>query len=255
MSDERWTTQRLIGLRRVTRAIAELLHGHLREYLSTLSPSLRPASVLGEYIQGGSKEVSTGAGKAFQELQSVYASVAGSKPFGLPRELKPPLEIVRSSLELNPMEYPYVLKTAGETKTVLIRTPLKWVLSYSEFTPARMKQLLADPHRPDSDASRFVLHYSMLQVVTSRQTGATQMLDALHFSLSSTRMPEFGELPITSIASSVPTLRPTDEVIIESTLMTGRDVFEEVVDVDGIRNLHDPFKERLVELIESHGAG
>ena len=81
------------------------------------------------------------------------------------------------------------------------------------------------------------------------------MLDALHFSLSSTRMPEFGELPITSIASSVPTLRPPDEVIIESTLMTGRDVFEEVVDVDGIRNLHDPFKERLVELIESHGAG
>ncbi len=54
------------------------------------------------------------------------------------------------------MEYPYVVKTAGETKTVLIQSPLKWVLSYSDFTPGRMKQLLADPHRSDSDASRFV---------------------------------------------------------------------------------------------------
>lgn len=254
MTDERWNTQRLIALRRVTRAIADLLHGQLKEYLSALAPLLRPTSVLGEYIQGGSKEVATAATKAFEELQSVYASAAGSKTFRLTKELKPPLESVRSSLELNTMEYPYVVKTADETKTVLIQSPLKWVLSYSDFTLGRMKQLLADPHRSDSDASRFVLHCSVLHVVTARQTRATQMLDALHFSLSSTRMPEFGDLPITSVASSVPTVRPPDEVVVESTLMTGRDVFEEVVDVDGIRNLRDPFKDRLVDLIESHGA-
>ncbi|MGO9272633.1 MAG: hypothetical protein ACLQOO_20765 [Terriglobia bacterium] len=253
MTDERWGTQNLISLRRATRAIAELVHGQLKDYLSALSPLFRPASVLGEYIQGGAKETSVAATKTFQELQSVYGSAAGAKPFGLSRELKPPLEIVRSPLELSPMEYPYVLKTARETQTVMITSPLKWVLSYSDFAPGRLKQLLADPHRTDSDASRFALHYSVLHVVTARQTGATQMLDALHFDLNSTRMPEFGELPITCIASSVPTVRPPDEVIMESTAMTGRDVFEEVVDVAGIQNMRDPFKDRLIELIESYG--
>jgi hypothetical protein len=254
MTDERWSTQNLISLRKVTRAIADLVHGQLKDYLSVLSPLFRPTTVLGEYIQGGTKETSVGATKAFQELQGVYGSAAAAKPFGLPRELKPPLDIVRSPLELSPMEYPYVLKTARETQKVLITSPLKWMLSYSDFAPGRMKQLLADPHRTDSDAARFVLHYSVLHVVTARQTGATQMLDALHFDLNSTRMPEFGELPITCIASSVPTVRPPDEVIMESTAMTGRDVFEEVVDVAGIQNLRDPFKDRLIELIESHGA-
>jgi len=231
-----------------------LVHGQLKDYLSALSPLFRPTAVLGEYIQGGSKEASVSATKAFQELQGVYGSAAAAKPFGLSKELKPPLEIVRSPIELNPGEYPYVLKTAGETKTVLMTSPLKWVLSYADFAPGRLKQLLADPHRTDSDASRFVLHYSVLHVVIARQTGATQILDALHFDVNSTRVAEFGELPVTSIASSVPTVRPPDEVIIESTTMTGRDVFEEVLDVAGIQSMPDPFKERLLELIKTHGA-
>jgi len=255
MTDESWNIQTLISLRRVTRAIADLVHGQLKDYLSALSPLFRPTTVFGEYIQGGAKEVSVAATKAFQELQGVYGSAASAKPFGLSKELKPPLEIVRSPLELNPMDYPYVLKNAGETQTVLITSPLKWVLRYSDFAPGRLKQLLADPHRTDSDSSRFVLHYSVLHVVTARQTGATQILDALHFDVNSTRVAEFGELPITCIASSVPTLRPPDEVIIESTTMTGRDVFEEVVDVPGIQNMPDPFKDRLIELIKSHGVG
>jgi len=253
MTDERWSTQNLISLRRATRAIADLVHGQLKDYLSALSPLFRPAGVLGEYIQGGAKETSVATAKAFQELQSVYGAAAAAKPFGLSRELKPPLEIVRSPLELSPMEYAYVIKTPRETQTVMITSPLKWLLSYADFAPGRLKQLLANPHRTDTDASRFALHYSVLHVVTSRQTGATQMLDALHYDLNSTRMSEFGELPITCIASSVPTVRPPDEVIMESTALTGRDVFEEVIDVAGIENMRDPFKDRLLELMKSQG--
>lgn len=254
MTDEKWSTQRLIVLRRATRAIAEVLHGQLKEYLAVLTPLFRPSSILAEYIQGGPREVSPAATKAFQELQSVYQAAAGSKPFSLPKELKPPLDLVRPTLELSPMEYPYNLKVGGQTKTVSITPPFKWVLSYTEFGLGRLKQLLADPHRTDSDASRFVLHYCALHVVTSRQAAATQMLDALHFDLNSTRLPEFGDLPITCVASSVPTLRPPDEVIVESTEVSGRDAFEEVVDVEGILSLRDSFKERLVDVLRSMGA-
>jgi len=253
MADERWSTERLIALRRATRAIADLLHGQLKDYLSALSPLFRPTTVLGEYVQGGSKEVSAAANKAFQELQAVYGAAASSKPFGLSKELRPPLEIVRSPLELAPMEAPYVLKTPHDSKIVMITSPLKWILSYADFAPSRLTQLLADPHRTDADASRFVLHYSVLHVIASRQTGATQMLDALHFDLNASRLPEFGEVPITCIASSVPTVRPPENVILESTEISGRNVFEEVVDVDGVRDMRDPFKDRLTELLTSHG--
>ncbi|MGA2982362.1 MAG: hypothetical protein ABSG32_01035 [Terriglobia bacterium] len=253
MTDESWGTKRLIVLRRVTRAIADLLHGQLKDYLSALAPLFRPASILGEYVQGGSKEMSAAAIKAFQELQSVYGAAASSKPFGLSKDLKSPLEIARSSLELNKMDYPYTLKSGGETKSITISAPLKWQLTYADFTPSRLKQLLADPNRTDSDASRFVLHYSVLHVVMARQAGATQMLGALHYNLSSVRMPEFGELPITCIASSVPTIRPPDEVVLESVEISGQNAFEEVVDVEGIVNIQDPFKEQLMNLIKTHG--
>jgi hypothetical protein len=254
MTDIGWSTQRLIVLRRVTRAVADLLHAQLKEYLATLSPLFRPTLVLGEYVQGGTKEMSATAIKAFQELQSVYATAAGVKPFSISKELKPPLDIMRSPFELTKMPYAYNLKTGENTKTVMVTPPLKWMLAYADFSLARLQQLLADPNRTDADASRFILHYSVLRVMTARQTGATQMLAALHFDLSPLRLPEYGELPLTGITSSVPTIRPPDEVILESVEISGQDAFEEIVDVEAVANIQDPFKEQLIKLIRSYGA-
>jgi hypothetical protein len=254
MTDEGWSTRRLIVLRRVTRAIADLLYGQLRDYLAALAPVFRPAVVLGEYVQGGTKEMSAAAMKAFQDLQGVYGLAAGAKPFNLPKELKPPLEIVRSPLELTRMEYPYTLNTSGKAKTIVMTIPLKWQLAHADFSPARLKQLLADRNRTDTDASRFVLHYSILQVITARQPGALQMLAALHYLLTSLHLPEFGELPITCITSSVPTLRPPDDVIADAVEISGQDAFEEVIDVEAVSNIQDSFKDQLLNLIKTHGA-
>ena len=254
MTDGGWSTKRLIVLRRVTRAIADLLQGQLKEYLSAIAPLFRPAGILGEYVQGGEKGMSAATLKAFQELQNVYGAAAASRPFALAKELRPPLEIVRSALELIKMDYSYALNTEGQTKTIIITAPLKWQLTYAEFAPARLKQLLSDRNRTDTDAARFVLHYSVLQVLTSRQAGVTQMLSALHYDLSSLRLPEFGELPIICLASSVPTLRPPDDLIADAVEISGQNAFEEVVDVEGIANIQDPFKDQLINLIKSHGA-
>jgi hypothetical protein len=71
---------------------------------------------------------------------------------------------------------------------------------------------------------------------------------------STLRWSEFGELPLTCVTCSVPTTCPPGEANLESTDVSGRDVFEEIVDVDTIQNLRDPFRESLVELIKSHGA-
>ncbi len=92
----------------------------------------------------------------------------------------------------------------------------------------------------------------MMHIVLSKQAGVSQILDGLRFPLSSGRLPEFGELPIIYISSPASTVRPPDEVIVESTEISGRDVFEEIVDIDAFLNLRDPLKERLIELVKTH---
>jgi hypothetical protein len=50
---------------------------------------------------------------------------------------------------------------------------------------------------------------------------------------------------------SVPTVRAPDAVLVESTELSGRNVFEDVVDVDAIFGMHDPGQDRLLDLITS----
>jgi hypothetical protein len=250
--DESFTTQKLLLLRRLTRAVGDLLRGQLKEYLATLSPLLRPRTVLGEFVAGAPKEILGGAEKAFKDLQTAYQAVAASKPYNLPGELKSPVEVTSSVLEFAPVEYSHSARTERETKAVAVTSPLKWVLSYSGFGPRRLRELLAAKTRSAEDLQEFVLHTLLLQVVLTRQAGVGKILEALHFPVSTGKRPEFGELPLTYIASSISTVRPPDEVIIESTEISGTDAFEEVVTVEDIVGLKDPLRELLLELVKKH---
>lgn len=251
--EEQYDIKKLLALRKLTRAIADLLRGQMKEYLSTLAPLIRPKSVLGEYIQSNSKEMARGAEKAFRDLQGLYGTVAAAKPFNLAGDLKSPIEIVSSTLEMSPMEYAHVARTDRESKTVTVTSPLKWVLNYSGFSVPRLRDLLADRNRKSEELREYVLHYLVMHTVVTNHPGVTQILDALHFPLSTGRLPGFGELPVTYISSSISTIRPPDDVIIESTEISGMNAFEEVVNIDDIIKLRDPLRERLIELVRSHG--
>ena len=54
--DGRDSIQSLLVLRKLTRAIAETVRAQMVEYLTVLSPLLRPKLVLGDYVHGGAKE-------------------------------------------------------------------------------------------------------------------------------------------------------------------------------------------------------
>jgi len=75
-----------------------------------------------------------------------------------------------------------------------------------------------------------------------------KVFEALHFPLTTAKVPQFGELPITRIGISIATTRPSDQLVIESAELTGMDVFEEVVKVEDIARLEDPLKTRLLEI-------
>lgn len=242
--------QKLLSHRKLTRAMGEVIRGHMNDYLATLTPAFRPRSVLGEHVQESGKEPAKGADQAFKELQDLYDKVATIRPFNLPKELKSPLMQMTSSLELTPVEYSHTAKTDRESKTITVTCPFKSVLTYAGYTPQRLKAVLANSNRNDGELQQFVLHYLAMHVVIQRKPGLKQILDTLHFPLDSGRLPAFGDLPITYIGSAISTSLPADDFVIESTELSGKDAFEELANVNDIENLRDPLKERLSALIQ-----
>jgi hypothetical protein len=246
--DGRDSIQSLLALRKLTRAITDAVRVQMTEYLKTLTPLMRPKALLGEYVQGGLREPSRKADKAFADLQALYEKVAVARPYSLPRELSVPLNISSVGLEITPLDYYHVAQSGADSRRIKVRCPLTWVLTYSDFPPTRLQELLDTKVRSVEELQRFVLNYLVLHVVTTSEPSLMRMFEALHFPLTTTRSKEFGELPITQIGIGITTTRPSDALVIESAELTGMDAFEEVVNVNDIKHLPDPFKERLLEI-------
>jgi hypothetical protein len=246
---ERDRVQSLLVLRKLTRVITDIVRVQMTEYLKVLTPLLRPKALLGDYVQGGPKEPSRKSDKAFGELQALYDAVATIKPYNLPRDLTHPLSLSSVGLEITPLDYVHVARSGGETRKIKVRCPLTWVLTYTDFPPTRLQELLDSKARSVEELQRFVLNYLVMHVATASEPGLMKVFEALHFPLTTSKLPQFGELPITQIGIGISTARPSDEVIIQSAELTGMDAFEEVVNVEDLKKLDDPLKKRLLETV------
>lgn len=253
--DGRDSIQSLLVLRKLTRAIADTARTQMLEYLTVLAPLLRPRTVLGDYIHGSTKEGAPRAEKAFKDLQALYASVATTRPFNLSPELTPPLDFAGVGLDITPVDYPHVIGSGADARTIMVRSPLTWVLTYPGFAPSRLPELLARRPRPGDHLQQFVLSYLLLRVVVDNSPGLAQLCEALHFPLTTTTAAASGSLPITRIGLAVGTSLPPDDVILESAALTGMDAFEEVVSLQDITSLGDPLRDRLFALASQHAPG
>jgi hypothetical protein len=245
---DRDNIQSLLTLRKLTRAITDVVRVQMTDYLKALTPLLRPQVALGEYVQGGQKEATRKADKALKDLQALYETVAPAKPFYLQRELNPPLDLPRVGLEITPLDYIHVAEVGATSRRIKVRCPLTWVLTYTDFPPTRLQEILDNKARDAAELQRFVLSYLVLHLVTTGDASLMQIFSALHFPITTSKSPQFGELPITRIGIPVATTRPSDAVVIESAELTGMDAFEEVVNVEDVKRLGDPLKEKLLEI-------
>jgi hypothetical protein len=245
---EQYSTQQLLALRKATRSIADFLRSQMKEYLSTLAPLFSPRHVLGNYAARGTYEASSVGEKAFKELQELYQTIAQSKLYQLPSELKTPLEVISTQLEMTPVEYTHVAVTDGQSKSITVTSPLKWALTYRGFGLPRFREVLSNRDRATDDLQQFVLHYLMINTVVTKQPGLARILEGLHFPLSVEYSSEFGEVPLTYISSSISTVRPPDVVLVESSEVSGMDAFEELVRLEDIPRLRDHLKEQLLEI-------
>ena len=249
--DSRDSVKSLLVLRKLTRAIADAARSQLTEYLTTLTPLLQPQGVLGDYVHGTQKEPVLKAEQAFKDLKALYEAAAPAKPLNLRRELSPPFSFSNLTLEMTPLDYIHVAETDSGPRKITVRSPLSWTLTYSGFSPKRLQEILDQNVRGD-ELQRFILSYLIIHVVTKYRPGVTKVLEGLHFPITTTTIPEFGELPVTRIGIGISTHRPSDAVVVESAELTGIDTFEEVVDIDDVDSLTDPFKARLMEIASRH---
>jgi hypothetical protein len=247
--DGRDSTQSLLVLRKLTRAIADVVRAQMTEYLAAFAPLLRPKIVLGDYVEDGSKESTRRSEKAFKELQALYETVAGTKPFNVPRELTLPLRLAGTGVEITPVDTPHVVQAGSQTRTIMVRSPLTWTLTYAGYAPTRLPELLRDKLRTGEDLGQLVVSYLLMRVVTANSPALMSAFDALHFPITTTTVPDFGPLPITRIGFAISTRRPSDDVILQSAELTGMDAFEEVVNLEDLSRLRDPLKERLMAVV------
>lgn len=250
--DSSLTTKNLLARRKLTRVIGQLLSEDIKSHITTLAPLFRQRLVLGEHVQGrGASEQVKNADRAFKELQSLYETVGSKPPFLLPAELKSPLMQLTSTLELTPWEYEHVIRAGKEQKIVTVTSPFRFVLTYAGYPPRRLKDLLNDQGRSSGELQIYVLHYLTLQLMLQKQPGLVQLLERLHLRVSTSPMEGLGALPVAFIESSITSSLPSDALVMESTEMSGMDVFEEIVNVEDIENLKDPLRERLVKIARS----
>ena len=225
------------------------------EHLAVLAPLLRPRMVLGDYIHGSTKEGAPRAEKAYKELHAVYTAVAPSRPFHLTDGLTSPLHFAGGGLDITPVDYPHVIGTGDDARTIMVRSPFTWSLTYSGYAPTRLPELLAARTRASDALQQFVLSHLLLRVVIDNSPGLGSLFESLHFPLTTTTTAASGSLPITRIGLAVGTTLPPDDVILETAALTGMDAFEEVIVLDDLKALGDPFRDRLQALARQHAPG
>jgi hypothetical protein len=153
-------------------------------------------------------------------------------------------------LEITPYEYVHSAKSRRQEKSIAITSPLKWIVNFSGFSVDRLKEGLAHGDPTEFHAQEFVLNFLILHVGLS-QKGVPQLFEALRFPVSTQYDPELGKLPVTVFSAAISTVRPPDDTLVESAEVSGKDAFEEVVDLDALLALQDPMRDRLVNLVKA----
>ena len=235
-------------LRDVSKNIMEHLDTRLSGYLRTITPLFAPRKILGEFMQSAFNERVPGADKNFAEIEKRYKAIA-RETFGMPSKLGTPIPNIRNQVEVYPWEYLRKLEGEGDV-TVRISSPVSWVMTYaSSYTLSDLLEQRAQGEKPEpADIKQLILQNLAMWKLIDSTPDIVQLLEDLRYSLSIETSAASGDLPYVVLTSDVPAFRPQDDLIHNVIQLSGKQVFEELIDVDAISDMPDPFKSRLLEL-------
>jgi hypothetical protein len=242
--------ERLAVARKSTQALADFLEKQLLGYLDTLRSLLLPERLLGKFA--GSKFDVPGADKALAELQDNYRRLPG-KPFDFPKEFEMDwLAEVGAKLDLHRWEYSKEIATEAGNRTILITSPTRWILTYGPgHSVSQAIQAFArrQDRRGIDQLRQFVVNALVMQALIARSSGLSSIFAELRYALNTQTHSGLNGLPVVMIESQIPTFLPPDPIIAGATELSGVNAFIELIDLEAIRQLPDPFKQRISLLI------
>jgi len=241
--------QQVGPLREASQRIAQYLQQRLNGYLATLTPLFAPRRVLGEFMESAFREKVPGADQRFAEIEARYKAVS-REAFAQPAKLGTPVANIRNELEAHRWEYLYTVGGEGG-QPITVSSPVAWVLTYRG--PYNLSDLVAQRLGGETLAPE-AIKGMMLRALTMWQllelTPALKDLFAdLRFPLAVETSAVSGDLPHVVIRSAVPAFRPQDQIVQTVTQLSGVPVFEELIDVDALKEMPDPFRDALTALV------
>jgi hypothetical protein len=243
--------EQLAIARKQTQAVSEFLEKQLNNYLDILRSLFLPERVLGR-IAGARFEV-PGADKVLAELQENYRKLPG-KPFDFPQEFeKEWLVEVGARLDLHRWEYTRELSAESGKRSILFTSPTRWILSYGpghSVSQALQAFSRKQDRRGTDQLRQFVVNALVMQYLIARSSSLTALLSDLRYGLSLSPHPGLNGIPVVVIQSQINTFLPPEPLIIAATELSGVPAFIELIDADAVRQMSDPYKDRILALID-----
>jgi hypothetical protein len=242
--------EQLASARKSTQVVSDFLEKRLIGYLETLRSLLVPERILGKLA--GSKFEVPGADKALAELQENYRRLPG-KPFDFAKEFEIDwLSEVGVKPEIQRWEYSREISTDSGKRAVAFTSPTRWILSYGPgySVPQAIQAFSRRQDRRGTDQLRqFVVNMLVMQSLIARSGGLTSLIGELRYDVRTETHPGLSALPVVVVQSQIPTFVPPESVIAAATELSGINAFIELIDLEAIRQLSDPFKEKIAQLI------
>ena len=240
-----------VELRAKTEKISKFLLGQLKDYLETIRPLLAPVRVFGKHIRSPMREDVPGAESALRKLGEKFNEIC-SKPFSLSPDLADnAVADLDSRLELYPWEYNHEAAGDNEKKIITVTSPVRNVLTYkSSYSLSQIRLAVSGiGDRRQDDIREFLVAALAMKSVMDSFPGIGRLLKDLRCEVQVEKCPGLGDLPLVVISSCVPSFRPSDELVLATTRLSGVPAFFELIDTDAIHGMQDPLKPRLEELL------
>jgi hypothetical protein len=247
----RLTYEDLPRLHNLTKEVSKFCRGQLRTYLDALAPLFRPRRVLGDHVESADRHSVANADENMAELQETYFRACG-RPFDLRRELPTPLESVPTQIQFYEWEYVHEARSERDRKAINIVAPLTWVLAYrSTYSLSMLRQVMAGKQERDAESIRtFALRACLLHLLFAKLPDLNSIFEGLRYTVEVRKSPQLGDLPLVTISAPLHTVRPTDDLLVRATSLSGRTSFDEVLDESHASRIPDPLQNHIRKILD-----
>jgi len=236
--------QQMPPLREMSQKLSQFLRERLTSHMKTLTQLLAPHRILGGHLEG-TKERVRGADETYGLVESHFNKIF-RETFELPGHLQTPLPAIKPTLKIYPWEYHYQLG-GDPAQTIIISSPVRWVIAYDyPYTLHDLLRAAMAKEKPRvAEAKQLVINTLAMWLTIDRQPGLRKLLKDLRFPVSVAKSPVAGELPFMVANAGLESFRPQDDVTRTVTQLSGKPVFEELIDPQAVQNLTDPLVAEL----------